>query len=103
MLRLVPKGPYHIEPLDVVQVVVTGTLAEQPISGQYAVDSSGKINLGPTYGSVHIVGLTKIGPRAYAVVTGTADKPVIDSVAQPLEYACEALKIATLSMLEKMP
>lgn len=52
---------------------------------------------------VHIVGLTKVAPNRYAVVTGTAANPIVDGVSQPMEYAAEALKVALLRMLTVMP
>lgn len=52
---------------------------------------------------VHIVGLTKVAPNRYAVVTGTAANPIVDNVSQPLEYAAETLKVALLKMLQVMP
>lgn len=57
-IKLVPKAPYHIESLDVVQISVTGTLLDQPISGQYPVDPSGVVDLGPAYGKVKILNQT---------------------------------------------
>lgn len=52
---------------------------------------------------VHIVGLTKVAPNRYAVVTGTAANHIVDNVSQPLEYAAETLKVALLKMLQVMP
>lgn len=57
---------------------------------------------------IHIVGLVrrKPGPGAayqlpqYTVVTGTVAQPVLDSVAQPLGYTSESLKLAVLKLLE---
>jgi polysaccharide export outer membrane protein len=57
-IRLVPKPPYRIEPLEVLLVKVTETLPGQPIEGAYTVSPEGTINLGFTYGSVRVVGLT---------------------------------------------
>ena len=57
-VKLVPKAPYHIEALDVVQISVTGTLLDQPISGQYPIDPGGLVDLGPAYGKVNILGQT---------------------------------------------
>lgn len=57
-VKLVPKAPYHIEPLDILQLLVTGTLIEEPISGQFPVDPSGEVDLGPSYGKAHVAGLT---------------------------------------------
>jgi polysaccharide export outer membrane protein len=57
-IKLVPKAPYHIEALDVLQILSTGTFADQPISGQYPVDPGGAVDLGPAYGKVQVVGQT---------------------------------------------
>jgi polysaccharide biosynthesis/export protein len=54
----VPKPPYHIEPLDVLQILVVGTLMGQDIAGQFPVDPAGDVNLGPSYGRVKIGGLS---------------------------------------------
>lgn len=57
-IRVAPKSPYFIESLDIVQIVVSGTLPEQPIAGSYQVEPSGVVNLGPSYGPIKIQGLT---------------------------------------------
>ena len=57
-IKIVPKAPYRIEPLDVVQIQVIGALPDQPILGNYQVDASGNVNLGPPYGTVHVATLT---------------------------------------------
>jgi hypothetical protein len=57
-VRVVPRGPYRIEPLDVLQIVVADPLPGQPIAGQYQVSSDGLINLGYSYGSVRVAGMT---------------------------------------------
>ena len=57
-IRLVPKDPYYIQSLDILQIVVAGALPEQPIAGQYQVEPSGVVNLGPSYGPVKLEGLT---------------------------------------------
>lgn len=57
-VKLVPKSPYRIEALDQLDVKVAGTLPDQPITGNYAVEPSGAVNLGPTYGRVAVQGLT---------------------------------------------
>ena len=49
-LRLVPKGPYKIEPLDVVLLRVTNTFPDEPLDGPYQVEADGTIDLGLTYG-----------------------------------------------------
>jgi polysaccharide export outer membrane protein len=55
-VKLIPKPPYRIQTLDVLQVVVVGTLLGQDIAGQFAVDPSGYVDLGPAYGKVNVAG-----------------------------------------------
>ena len=57
-VKVIPKSPYHLEPLDLLQIIVVGTLNDQPITGQFPIDPSGDVELGPAYGSVNIAGLT---------------------------------------------
>ena len=57
-VKLVPKPPYKIEPLDTLQVNVSGTRPDQPISGNYTVDTGGSLNLGAPYGWVQVSGMT---------------------------------------------
>ena len=57
-IKVVPKPPYRIETLDALGVNVTGTLRDQPITGTYAVEPGGTLNLGPSYGRVKVSGLT---------------------------------------------
>jgi protein involved in polysaccharide export with SLBB domain len=57
-VRLAPKAPYLIAFQDILQIVVSGVLPEQPIANTYLVDSGGNVDLGPSYGVVRIQGLT---------------------------------------------
>jgi polysaccharide biosynthesis/export protein len=57
-IRLVPKGPYVLEPLEVLQIAVTDTLPGQPIAGTYMVSPEGTISLGHTYGNLRVAGLS---------------------------------------------
>ena len=57
-VRLIPRPPYKVEPLDALAIAVTGTLPNAPIEGVYAVDPAGTVDLGFTYGSVSILGQT---------------------------------------------
>ncbi len=57
-ISIAPPDPYFIQSLDVLQIVVAGALAEQPIAGTYQVEPSGMVNLGPSYGPVTLEGLT---------------------------------------------
>ena len=47
-----------IQPLDVVQIRVLGTVIDQPIDDFYLVDPDGRVALGPSYGRVKVDGLT---------------------------------------------
>jgi polysaccharide biosynthesis/export protein len=49
-IHAVPKQPYRLQPFDTIQVQVTGTPAEAPLSGVVPIGGDGKISLGPHYG-----------------------------------------------------
>ena len=55
-LRVVPKPPFKIQSFDTLQVIVEGTLLEQPINGLYTVEPGGLLDLGPSYGKVAVGG-----------------------------------------------
>jgi protein involved in polysaccharide export with SLBB domain len=57
-VKIVPKPPHHLEPFDGILVKVDNAFADQPIYDAFVVDPEGKIDLGPTYGRVSVVGLT---------------------------------------------
>ncbi len=57
-IRIIPKPPYRIEPLDVLLIQVAETLPNQPIAGPFSVAPDGSVNLGFSYGSVRVAGLT---------------------------------------------
>lgn len=59
-VKVIPKKPYHLEPLDVVTIIVTGTLPDplSQINGNFQIGGDGKVALGPEYGSVQIAGQT---------------------------------------------
>jgi polysaccharide export outer membrane protein len=58
-IRLVPKPPYKIEPLDILGIFVAG-LGEKapPLEPSATVDADGTIFLGTEYGSVTVAGMT---------------------------------------------
>ncbi|MBN2474251.1 MAG: polysaccharide biosynthesis/export family protein [Pirellulales bacterium] len=58
MLKQVPLPPYRAEAYDVLQIQVMGTLPEQPIYDFYLVEAEGTVNLGPSYGTVRVMGMT---------------------------------------------
>jgi len=53
-LRVVPKPPFRIQSFDSLQIIVEGTLLEQPINGIYVVEPGGMLDLGPSYGKVMV-------------------------------------------------
>lgn len=57
-LKVIPKPPHIIEVFDGLIIRVSGALIEEPINDAFAVDPEGKIDLGPSYGRVSVVGLT---------------------------------------------
>jgi len=57
MLKLIPLPPYRAEIFDVLQIRANA-LPDQPIDNYYIVEAEGTINLGPTYGSVRVSGMT---------------------------------------------
>jgi polysaccharide export outer membrane protein len=58
-IRLVPRDAVRIQPGDKVIIDVEGAPYTEPIKGQFKVDSSGEVVLGPRYGSVKISGLKR--------------------------------------------
>jgi polysaccharide export outer membrane protein len=59
VLRTVPLPPYHIQPLDALIIRATDTLPDEPIDGTFVVEPEGTVYLGPSYGSIKIVDMTK--------------------------------------------
>ncbi len=57
MLKLIPLPPYRAEIFDVLQIRANA-LPDQPIDNYFMVEAEGTINLGPTYGSVRVAGMT---------------------------------------------
>lgn len=57
-IRLLPKSPYLLNPLDVVQISASGLFQEGLIDGEYTVQPNGTIQLGHTFGAVSATGKT---------------------------------------------
>ncbi|HVU88635.1 MAG TPA: hypothetical protein VHD36_15045, partial [Pirellulales bacterium] len=57
-VKVVPKPPYHIEPLDTLEIFVLGTLPDQNIAGPFPVEADGTVMLGPAYGAIKVSGMT---------------------------------------------
>ena len=58
----VPQGvpPNRIQPFDVLQIRVIGTILDQPIDGYFLVELDGRVALGPAYGRVNVKDLTPV-------------------------------------------
>jgi polysaccharide biosynthesis/export protein len=76
LLYAVPKPPYKIKPLDILIVRVKPALPDEPLDNTFPVDVEGKVNLGPSYGSVAVAGLT-LAEAKTAVETSLKDRKVI--------------------------
>ena len=57
MLKLVPLPPYRAEVFDVLYIRANAP-PDQPIDQNYLIEAEGTINLGPSYGSVRVAGMT---------------------------------------------
>lgn len=57
-VRLVPKAPYFLQTLDVLQIQAVPTPNDAPIAGPFQIEPTGMVNLGPSYGAVRVEGLT---------------------------------------------
>jgi polysaccharide biosynthesis/export protein len=55
-LRIIPKGPYRIEPMEVLLISATNTFANQDIKGPFVVGPDGRVALGYGYGSIMVAG-----------------------------------------------
>lgn len=58
LVRLVPKAPYKTAALDVLRIQGAGLLPEEPLAGIFAIEPGGRVNLGPSYGSLDLSGLS---------------------------------------------
>lgn len=57
-IHLAPKAPYRLRVFDILAVDVIGAPPEYPISGGFAVEPGGEIQLGNDYGTVRVEGLS---------------------------------------------
>lgn len=57
-VRLTLPDADKLQPGDIVNIQVSGTLPDQPILGKYRVGADGRVHLGFSYGSIKIGGMT---------------------------------------------
>jgi polysaccharide export outer membrane protein len=78
--KLVPRPPYRLEPLDTVIIQAKGALPNEPLSGEYVIEPEGRVNLGRSYGTVSITGLTADEAK------GVIEKQLKEILADPTVY-----------------
>ena len=79
-----PRSPYRISAGDLLLIRVSGTIAGQPIDGQFTVGPGGKVNLGKIYSTVVVKGLTPTKAEAAITKQLSSDGLVIPSVSVTL-------------------
>jgi polysaccharide export outer membrane protein len=57
-VRVIPKQPYKIQELDILQVFVAGGSPTDQIGGVVQVQPDGSVSLGPQWGAVKVAGMT---------------------------------------------
>jgi len=57
-IHIVPKSPYSLRTLDVLNIKVPGAITGSPIDGPFVVEPGGVVNLNQPYGSVRVVGMS---------------------------------------------
>ena len=84
-VKVVPKEPYRIEPLDVLSVQITGD-PDGPLTNSFLVGAGGSIDLGARYGLFRVEGSTvsEAASRLEAFLEETlTDAQVSISLAEP--------------------
>jgi polysaccharide biosynthesis/export protein len=57
-IHIVPRSPYVLRTADVLAINAVGTLPDAPVTGAFAIQPGGIVNLGVAYGAVKVSGLT---------------------------------------------
>jgi protein involved in polysaccharide export with SLBB domain len=57
-IKVVPKPPYRLEALDIVQIKGQNLFPDHPLDGPFQIEAGGTISLGAPYGSIQVGGLT---------------------------------------------
>lgn len=84
LLRLLPRQPYALQPLDTLSVQIVDKLGEPLFSGSLAIDPSGELPLGPVFGAIPATGKTieqlRQNVRELAAATYAEPRVAIDIV-----------------------
>ena len=57
-IKVIPKVPYRLETLDIVQIVAENVLPDFPIAGNFQIEADGTVDLGSAYGRIKIADLS---------------------------------------------
>jgi polysaccharide export outer membrane protein len=58
IVRALPKGPYTVQPADVLTIQATPSLPDERVGGNYRIGPDGRVTLGMSYGAVIVADLT---------------------------------------------
>lgn len=91
-IHIVPKAPYRLKTLDVLALRAQGTLPDAPIEGTYPIEPGGIVNLGFSYESVKVTGLT----------ADEAEKAIEEHLKQHLTEPKVSLSVAELASSQQI-
>ncbi len=91
-INLVPKPPYLIKGMDSLMIEVSGTPEDEPISGEFFVQPGGEINLGVSYGSVRVGGMS----------IEDAERTILAELKKKLKNPKVQARVAQMSLLENI-
>jgi polysaccharide biosynthesis/export protein len=91
-IRLLPRQPYQLQPLDTLAVQINDNTGAPIFETTAAIDPSGRLPLGPLFGSVAVSGLTVEEVR----------RVVHDQVAQTFANPLIAVDIVQLALLQQI-
>ena len=86
-VHLVPKSPYILRTYDIIHLDVTGTPDDEPLTNTYVVQPGGNIQLGATFGSVRVGGLS----------IDDAEKAVLNILKRRLKNPSVSAQLHTMS------
>lgn len=93
-IKVVPKPPHKVEPFDGLLIRVLGVDdTGAPIAQVFSVDPEGKVDFGPSYGKVKVVGLT-IDEAETAIYEQLSQQFVDIQVSASLAFSAGAQQIA---------
>ncbi|MDR1923207.1 MAG: polysaccharide biosynthesis/export family protein [Planctomycetaceae bacterium] len=91
-LHLVPKDPYILRVFDIVELDVLGALEDEPLAGNFSIEPGGTIQLGSSYGSVKIDGLS----------IRKAEERIKDHLSERLGFPVVSMRLVKMSDIEQI-